>query len=56
MLTRLQSERLNQRLTDARKDDLPSLHNFAAGLQPDLAAITAGLTLPWNSGAVEGHV
>jgi transposase len=39
-----------------RKDDLPSLHNFAAGLKRDLAAVTAGLTLRWSSGVVEGHV
>jgi transposase len=31
-------------------------HSFAAGLQRDLAAVTAGLTLGWNSGPVEGHV
>ncbi|WP_370518081.1 transposase [Micromonospora sp. MP36] len=37
-------------------DDLPSLHSFVAGLQRDLDAVTAGLTLPWNSGPVEGHV
>lgn len=28
----------------------------AANLLRDLSAVTAGLTLPWNSGAVEGHV
>ncbi|WP_370518079.1 hypothetical protein [Micromonospora sp. MP36] len=33
-----------------------SLHSFVAGLQRDLDAVTAGLTLPWNSGPVEGHV
>lgn len=37
-------------------DDLPKLHGFAAGLERDLAAVTAGLTLPWSSGVVEGHV
>ncbi|RSD16346.1 ISL3 family transposase [Amycolatopsis eburnea] len=56
MLTTLQGERLGQWLVDVRGDDLPSLHNFAAGLERDLAAVTAGLTLPWNSGVVEGHV
>ncbi|MGY1584681.1 ISL3 family transposase [Streptomyces sp. MN13] len=39
-----------------RTDDLPSLHTFVNGLERDLAAVTAGLTLPWNSGVVEGHV
>ncbi|EDY56602.2 transposase [Streptomyces sviceus ATCC 29083] len=37
-------------------DDLPSLHTLAAGIDRDLDAVTAGLTLPWSSGAVEGHV
>jgi transposase len=26
------------------------------GLRADLDAVTAGLTLPWNCGPVEGHV
>ncbi len=39
-----------------RADDLPSLHTFVNGLERDLAAVTAGLTLPWSSGIVEGHV
>ncbi|MEJ3750837.1 hypothetical protein WEI85_47400 [Actinomycetes bacterium KLBMP 9797] len=30
--------------------------SFAKGLQRDLDAVTAGLTLPWSSGAVEGQV
>ncbi len=37
-------------------DDLPALHSFVRGLRRDLDAVTAGLTLPWNSGPVEGHV
>ena len=52
----LSADRLPQWLTEVHNDDLPRLHNFAAGLQRDLAAVTAGLTLPWNSGTVEGHV
>ncbi|MBW0282599.1 transposase [Rhodococcus sp. FH8] len=34
----------------------PALRSFVAGLRRDLDAVTAGLTLPYNSGAVEGHV
>jgi transposase len=34
----------------------PQLESFAAGLRRDQDAVTAGLTLPWSSGAVEGHV
>ncbi|MFF7953394.1 hypothetical protein ACFZDD_41975 [Streptomyces griseorubiginosus] len=36
--------------------DLPSLRHFAQHLARDLDAVTAGLTLPWNSGVVEVHV
>ena len=32
------------------------LRSFVTGLRRDQDAVTAGLTLPWNSGAVEGHV
>ena len=35
---------------------MPGLHALAAGIDRDRAAVTAGLTLPWNSGVVEGHV
>jgi transposase len=35
---------------------IAALARFAQGLQEDLPAITAGLTLPWSNGAVEGHV
>lgn len=37
-------------------DDLPILHTLAAGIDRDRDAVIAGLTLPWSSGAVEGHV
>jgi len=36
--------------------DLPALRSFTRGLHRDLDAVTAGLTLPYNSGAVEGTV
>ncbi|MFE1228060.1 transposase [Streptomyces sp. NPDC058745] len=54
------TDRLGERLPDwpgaVRQDDLPSLHTLAAGIDRDLGAVTAGLTLSWSSGAVEGHV
>ncbi|MFF6980958.1 transposase [Streptomyces sp. NPDC008343] len=54
------AERQGQRLPDwldaVRQDALPGLHTLAAGIDRDLAAVIAGLTLPWNSGVVEGHV
>lgn len=37
-------------------DDQPALHSFVRGLRTDQDAVTAGLTLPWSSGVVEGHV
>jgi hypothetical protein len=37
-------------------DDQPELRSFAAGIRLDLAAVTAGLTLPYSSGIVEGNV
>jgi hypothetical protein len=37
-------------------DNPPVLRSFVVGLRRDQNAVTAGLTLPWNSGIVEGHV
>ncbi|WP_432173944.1 transposase [Streptomyces sp. Tue6028] len=56
MLTERQGQRLPDWLDAVRQDDLPSLHTLAAGIDRDLDAVIAGLTLPWSSGAVEGHV
>ncbi|GAA5029110.1 hypothetical protein GCM10023335_67720 [Streptomyces siamensis] len=56
MLTQLQGERLPEWIAAVRADDLPSRHTFINGLERDLAAVTAGLTLPCSSGIVEGHV
>ncbi len=35
---------------------LPGISTFAQHLTTDLDAVTAGLTLHWNSGPVEGNV
>lgn len=57
ILTERQGERLPQWLDAVRQDDLPGLHHtLAAGIDRDRDAVIAGLTLPWNSGVVEGHV
>ncbi|MFF5782638.1 transposase [Streptomyces virginiae] len=56
MLTERQGERLPEWLDAVRQDDLPSLHTLAAGIDRDRDAVIAGLTLPWGSGVVEGHV
>ncbi|MFC9931956.1 transposase [Streptomyces sp. NPDC127190] len=56
ILTERQGQRLPQWLHAIRQDDLPGLHTLAAGIDHDRAAVIAGLTLPWSSGVVEGHV
>jgi transposase len=43
-------------ITEASASGIAALARFAQGLQEDLTAITAGLTLPWSNGPVEGHV
>ena len=35
---------------------IEALARFTQGLQEALAAVTAGLPLPWSNGPVEGHV
>ena len=37
-------------------DGAPALRSFATGLECDLDAVTAGLTLSYSSGPVEGTV
>jgi hypothetical protein len=43
-------------LEQVESDDQPELRAFAARIHHDLAAVTAGLTLPYSSGPVEGNV
>ncbi len=56
MMHTLRGSRLPQWIAAILAGDLPQLRSFAKGLQRDLAAVTAGLTLPWSSGPVEGQV
>ncbi|MGW9398665.1 ISL3 family transposase [Streptomyces sp. NPDC055642] len=56
MLTERRGERLPDWLDAVRQDNLPSLHTLAAGIDRDRDAVIAGLSLPWSSGVVEGHV
>ncbi len=56
MMHKLRGTRLPQWIAAVLGDELPALHSFARGLQRDFDAVTAGLTLPWSSGAVEGQV
>jgi transposase len=43
-------------MTEAVASGVEALARFAQGLQEDLAAVKAGLTLPWSNGPVEGHI
>lgn len=56
MLTQLQGHHLPAWIEAATNADLPSLQRFARHLERNLDAVTAGLSQPWNSGVVEGHV
>jgi transposase len=42
--------------TQATQSGIEPLARFAEGLQEDLTAIQAGLTLPWSNGVTEGQV
>jgi transposase len=56
MTKRTGEQQLTGWLQRVEADDQPELHTFAAGIRQDLAAVTAGLTLPYSSGPVEGNV
>jgi transposase len=43
-------------ITAATDSGIDALARFARGLQEDLAAVTAGLTLNWSNGPVEGQI
>ena len=55
MMTRRQGLlALEDWLTAVEADDQPALHSFARGIRRDQQAVTAGLALPYSSGALEG--
>jgi transposase len=49
-------EALEAWITEAAASGIEALARFAQGLREDLAAVTAGLTLPWSNGPVDGHI
>jgi transposase len=51
-----QPERLDPWLTRAMASTLEALQRFATGLHEDYAAVKAGVTLPWSTSPVEGHI
>jgi transposase len=56
MIRELAGDRLDSWVERVLADDLQALRSFVNGLRNDLAAVTAGLTLPWNNGPTEGAV
>ncbi len=56
MLCHRHGERLEAWATQAETSPASELRGFAKGLRKDWAAVTAGLTVSYSSGAVEGHV
>jgi len=51
-----QPERLDPWLQRATTSAVDAVRRFATGLYEDYEAVKAGVTLPWNSGPVEGHI
>jgi transposase len=49
-------DRLPDWMNQVQANPLPAFHSLITGLRRDLAAVTAGLTLHWSSGPVEGNV
>jgi transposase len=43
-------------ITEVTQSGIEELARFAHGLQEDLRAITAGLTLEWSNGVTEGQI
>ncbi len=53
---RTSDQSLDDWLAAVEADDQPDLHSFARGIRHDYDAVRNGLSLPWNSGVVEGTV
>jgi transposase len=51
-----QGVQLDPWLERAAKSTLGMFQRFAQGLRDDYAAVKAGMTLPWSTGPVEGHM
>jgi transposase len=56
MTERRGRKQLEPWMTAALATGEPALRSFVTGLRADQDAVTNGLSLPWSSGAVEGHV
>ncbi len=49
-------EELDTWLSTCASSQIPDLETFATGLQKEISAIRAAVTLPYSTGPVEGHV
>jgi transposase len=49
-------DELDTWMTEAMQSASEALARFARGLQEDLAAVRAGLPLPWSTGPVAGQI
>lgn len=56
LLRNQRGQLLMEWIRQAEQDAPKPMQSFAGSLRHDLDAVTAGLTLPWSSGVVEGHV
>jgi transposase len=56
LLRARQPEQLDTWLQQAATSGVAVLRRLAQSFQRDYAAVKAGLTLPWSSGPVEGHI
>jgi transposase len=55
-MTQRHGHRPGEWLSCAEQADLPGINRFVNGVTADLDAVTAGLSLPFSSGPVEGNV
>jgi len=56
LLRQRQPAQLDPWLKRATASTLEALRRFATGLSEDYQAVKAGVTLPWSTGPVEGHI
>ncbi|MDP9792450.1 transposase [Catenuloplanes nepalensis] len=56
LMNKHRGDRLPDWMLRVQADNLPALHSLVTGLRRDLDAVTAGLTMTWSSGPVEGAV
>ena len=56
MVRERSGEHLAAWLAEVEASQLPAFDSFVTGIHQDQDAVLAGLTLPWSTGPVEGHV